>query len=176
MADVYGSPYLPSFVRNQPKIVDPSPATALQALPTRACQITSVNGWVGARSHAGMLTNGSSEIVAESDPNVPRVYVIVVDQNGQQYVQGFKLIPEEEPKPITMDDLNDKMNKVLDRLNQLEEERKMNHDQSNFRDAGQNKPGSGNGNTVSRSPQNSQRPAGSAVQNGGNKPAGEAND
>lgn len=176
MPDVYGNPYLPSFVRNQPKLADPAPVMPMQTLPTKACQITSVNGFAGARAHAGMLTNGSSEIVAESDQNIPRVYVIVVDQNGQQYVQGFRLIPEEEPKPVTMDDLNEKMNKVLERLTQLEEERMTNNDQSGFRASGQNKPNSGNGNAVSRGSQVSQRPAGGSVQNGGNKSTGEAND
>ena len=176
MADVYGNPYLPSFVRNQPKMADPVPVMPMQALPTKACQIVSVNGFEGARAHARSLTNGSSEIAADSDPNTARVYVIVVDQNGQQYIQGFDLTPVQEPKPITMDDLNDKMNKVLERLNQLEEERMMKNDQSGFRASGQNKPANSNGSGVSRSAQNVQRPAGSTVQAGGNKPSGETDD
>ena len=137
MSDLYGNPYLPPFVRNQPKVADP----AFQpVLPTKASQINSVNGFAGAHQYVAGLTNGSSEIVAEADPNVSRVYVVVVDQNGQRYVQGFRLIPEEEPKPITMDDLNEKMNTVLDRLNQLEAERKTVDAKPNFRNAEQSKP------------------------------------
>ena len=176
MADMYGSPYLPSFVRNQPKMVDPTLSAQVPTLPTRSCQIKSVDGYAGAREHAGTLTNGSSEIVAELNPNIPRVYVVVVDQNGQKYVQGFGLIPEEEPKPITMDDLNDKMNKVLERLNQLEEERVTDSAQSGFRASWKNKSDVGNGDQISRSSQNGQRPTGSSVSNGGNRSASEAND
>lgn len=124
MPDVYGNPYLPSFVRNQPSMANPVPGVPSPVLPTKASQINSVQGFDGAHKYVAGLLNGSSEILAESDPNVSRVYVVAVDQNGQRYVQGFRLIPEEEPKPVTMDDLNDKMNRVLSRLDQLEAERK----------------------------------------------------
>lgn len=176
MADVYGNPYLPSFIRNQPKMTDPVPVMPMQALPTKACQITSVEGFAGARAHAGSLTNGSSEIVAESNQDLARVYVVVVGQNGQQYVQGFDLVPVQEPKAVTMDDLNEKMNKVLERLNQLEEERAMNNDQPGYRASVQGKPATGSGGGASRNAQNGQRPAGNAVQTGGNKPSGETDD
>lgn len=123
MPDVYGNPYLPSFVRNQPNMANPVPGAVAPVLPTKASQINSVQGFDGAHKYAAGLLNGSSEILAESDPNLPRVYVVAVDQNGQKYVQGFRLVPEEEPKPVTMDDLNDKMNAVLERLGRLEAER-----------------------------------------------------
>ena len=143
MSDPYGNPYLPPFVRNQPRVADP--AFQPPVLPTKMAQITSVNGFAGAHQYAAGLANGSSEIIADADPNVPRVYVVVVDQNGQRYVQGFNLVPEEEPKPITMDDLNGKMNTILDRLNRLEEERKAGNDKSDFRNAEQGKPSSADG-------------------------------
>ena len=140
MPDVYGNPYLPSFVRNQPTMANPVPGVTSPVLPTKVNQITSVQGFAGAHQYAANLANGSSEILAETDQNTPRIYVVVVDQNGQRYVQGFRLTPEEEPKPVTMDDLNSKMYVVLDRLGQLEQERMMRHDKSDFRNAGQGKP------------------------------------
>lgn len=140
MPDVYGNPYLPPFVRNQPKMADPVPSIQTPILPTKVSQIVTVQGFDGARQHASTLTNGSSELVAESDPNVSRVYAIVVDQNGQRYVQGFRLVPEEEPKKVTMDDLNDKMNVVLERLGRLESERGVVNDKPDLGNAQQSKP------------------------------------
>ena len=138
MADVFGNPYLPSFVRSQPKAADPMPFQQ-PALPVKTCQIQSVAGFQGARQHASKLTNGSSELVADIDQNLSRIYAVVIDQNGQQFIQGFDLIPVEEPKPVTIDDLNDKMNKVLERLNQLEE-RKMTEFESDNILTGSGKP------------------------------------
>ena len=176
MADVYGNPYLPSFVRNQPKMGNPVSYTPGSVLPTKAVQITSVQGFAGARQHVASLTPGSSEILAESDKDLARIYVTAVDQNGQQYVQGFNLIPVEEPKPVTMDDLNDKMNKVLNRLEQLEQERMTAYDQSVFRRAGQDKPASGNAVPSSRGAQSSTGSDSRALQNGGNKSSNETGD
>lgn len=68
------------------------------------------------------LANGASEILAEEDPNMARIYICAKDANGQMFVQGFDLSPVEEPKPITMDDINSKMNRILERLDKLEVE------------------------------------------------------
>ena len=176
MDNAYGNPYLPPFVRNQPKVADPIPGIQAPVLPTKMHQITSVQGFSGAHQYAASLANGSSEILAESDPNTPRIYVAVVDQNGQRYVQGFRLTPEEEPKPVTMDDLNSKMNEVLERLGQLEAERKTGHDKSNFRSSGEIKSANGNGNGFNRNSQGIQRPVGSPLPAGTDESSGKTND
>jgi hypothetical protein len=176
MADVYGNPYLPSFVRNQPKMTNPTYYNPGGVLPTKAAQITSVQGFAGARQHVANLTPGSSEIIAESDKDLARVYVTAVDQNGQPYVQGFDLIPVEEPKAVTMDDLNEKMNKVLNRLDQPEQERMAAYDQPVFRHAGQDKPAGGNAVPSSRGAQSGTGSDSRALQNGGNKSSDETGD
>lgn len=99
---------------------------------TRMNQIQSVAGFDGARNHARTLTNGSSEIVSDSDPNLARIYIVAMDHNGSPIVQGFNLIPVEEPKPVTIDDLNDKMNILIERLDQLEREKVKKDDKSDF--------------------------------------------
>lgn len=170
MADLYGNPYLPSFVRNQPKMADPALNMPQTVLPTRATQINTAQGFAGARQYAMNLTNGSSEIIAEADPNIARVYVIAVDQNGQRYVRGFRLIEEEEPKPITMDDLNLKMNEVLERLNHLEEEKVTANGQSNHRNAWANKPVSKHIAADDRNAANGKRSGGGTEPNGNVEP------
>ena len=125
MADLvnpYANPYLPSFVNQRPRMNDPIMSTQTPFQTTSFNQIHSVKGFEGADAY--QLANGASEILAESDPNMARIYVVAKDANGQALVQGFDLIPVERPKPITMDDLSSKMNTILDRLDKLEGERK----------------------------------------------------
>jgi len=127
MADLvnpYANPYLPSFVNQRP-VVNQQPVS----IPTPQMnysginfgQIHSVKGFEGADAYN--LANGASEILAEEDPNLARVYVVAKDNNGQMFVQGFDLIPVERPKPITMGDLSTQMNQILERLNKLEGEK-----------------------------------------------------
>lgn len=125
MADIvnpYANPYLPSFVNQRPRI-NGEPTNQMLTFGATFSQIHSVNGFDGARNYANGLSNGSSEIVSESDPETARIYVVAKDQNGQVFMQPFRLIAEEEPKPVTMDDLNSKMSELLERMNRLEEER-----------------------------------------------------
>ena len=131
MADLvnpFANPYLPSFVNQRPRIngmqlPSPAPSVTVPNNPVYS-QIRSANGFDGARSYAANnLMPGSSDIIAESDPNMARVFIVAKDQGGQVIVEGYRLIREEEPKPITMDDLNSKMSELLDRMNKLEEER-----------------------------------------------------
>ena len=126
MADIinpYANPYLPSFVNQRPRINDNRSPMTTPVFGTSYSQIHPVSGFDGARNYAANLANGSSEIVPESDPEIARVYIVAKDQNGQVLMQPFRLIPEEEPKPVTMDDLNSKMSELLERMNKLEEER-----------------------------------------------------
>ena len=124
MADLvnpYANPYLPSFVNQRPRINDFKPVVPTVTMPSYS-QIQSVNGYSGAREYAlNNLAPGSSAIIAESDPNTARVYIVAKDQTGQPIVEGYSLIHEEEPKPVTMDDLSAKMSELLDRMNKLEE-------------------------------------------------------
>ena len=126
MADLvnpYANPYLPSFVNQRPKINDPSMAPTVAGYQSASfSQIHSVKGFEGAENYN--LANGASEILAESDPNMARIYVVAKDANGQMFVQGFNLTPVERPKPVTMDDLSSQMNRILDRLEKLEGERR----------------------------------------------------
>lgn len=112
------NPYLPSFANQRPRINDVV-TPQIPAQPNYST-IHYVNGYEGARGYS--LAAGASEILAESDPNVARIYVVACDMNGQKLVKGFRLVEEEEPKPITMEDLSNKMNEVLNRLGKLEEE------------------------------------------------------
>lgn len=124
MADLvnpYANPYLPSFVNQRPKINDPSMMPTVAGYQSAVfSQIHSVKGFEGAENYN--LANGASEILAESDPNMARIYVVAKDANGQMLIQGFNLIPVERPKPVTMDDLSSQMNRILDRLEKLEGE------------------------------------------------------
>lgn len=125
MADLvnpYANPYLPSFVNQRPRMNEPMSTPQMNFSGLNFGQIHSVSGFAGARAYN--LANGASEILAESDPNLARVYVVAKDSNGQMFVQGFNLIPVEEPKPVTMDDLSNTMSQILDRLNKLEEGQK----------------------------------------------------
>ena len=126
MADLvnpYSNPYLPSFVSQRPKVMEPQsmPTPQMTYSGVSYSQIHSVKGFEGARAYS--LANGASEILAEDDPNLARVYIVAKDANGQTYLQGFDLIPVIEPKPITMDDLSSTMNQILERLNKLEGDR-----------------------------------------------------
>lgn len=124
MINPYANPYLPSFISQRPRINDPVKIpTAVPNYNSTFSQIHSVNGFEGARNYASGLSLGSSEIVSESDPETARIYIVAKDQNGQIFMQPFKLIAEEEPKPVTMDDLNQKMSELLERMNKLEEDR-----------------------------------------------------
>ena len=137
MADLvnpYANPYLPAFVNQRPRIDNsiPQPMTPAISSPSFT-QIRSASGFEGARSHAmNRMLPGSSDILAEADANIPRIYFVAKDQDNQVIVEGYRLIKEEEPKPVTMDDLNAKMSELLDRMNKLEEENRNG-----------NKPGSG---------------------------------
>ena len=123
MADLvnpYANPYLPSFVNQRPTINNQQPLPS--PVPSMSFnQIHSVKGFEGARGYN--LANGASEILADDDPNLARVYICAKDANGQLFLQGFDLVPVEEPKPVTMDDINSKMNRILERLDKLEVER-----------------------------------------------------
>ena len=127
MADLvnpYANPYLPSFVNQRPVISNPSnslPTPQMTYSGINYGQIHSVKGFDGARAYN--LANGASEILAEEDPNMARVYVCSKDANGQLFMKGYDLVEVEEPKPITMDDINSKMNRILERLDKLEVER-----------------------------------------------------
>ena len=163
MADLvnpYANPYLPSFVNQRPRINDIKPIPTV-SMPSYT-QIRSVNGYSGAREYiANNLTPGSSDIVAESDPNTARVYIVAKDQNGQPIVEGYTLIHEEEPKPVTMDDLNAKMSELLNRMNRLEEQ---NNAESNSESSRKNIPASpSNAKSQSSSPRNYQPPGDSTA-------------
>ena len=125
MADLmnpYANPYLPSFVNQRPRMNDAKPVTQFPVTTPSYVQIRSVNGYPGARSYAeNTLAPGSSDIIAEGDPSIPRVYIVAKDSTGQSIVEGYRLIHEDEPKPITMDDLNAKMTELLERMNKLED-------------------------------------------------------
>lgn len=120
LVNPYANPYLPTFANQRPRINDTKPVQP-QYIPTQYSQIHPVNGFDGARSYASNLAPGSSEIVSESDPNIARVYIVAKDMTGQIIVEGYSIFHEEEPKPVTMDDLNSKINELLDRIDKLEE-------------------------------------------------------
>ena len=136
MADLvnpYANPYLPSFVNQRPRVNNMNvPLQISQPAPAAVfTQIRSVHGFDGARNYAANnLLPGSSDIIAENDPDTMRIYIVAKDQNNQTIIEGYRLIREEEPKPVTMDDLNTKMSELLDRMNKLEEER--NNDKSSI--------------------------------------------
>ena len=119
----FDNPYLPSFASQRPR-VEPVKTPPQLSIPgaMNYSQIQPVNGFAGARAFASNLAIGSSAIIAESDPNLARVYVVAKDANGQIIVEGYRMIPDEEPKPVTMDDLSVQMNEILNRLNKLEED------------------------------------------------------
>lgn len=145
MADLvnpYANPYLPSFVNQRPVMNSQQPT--IQPAMASYNQIHSVKGFEGADAHVRGLANGASEIIAEDDPNLARVYIVAKDSTGQSYVQGYNLIPIERPKPVTMDDLSSTMNQILDRLNKLEGE-KANGDQSVHNSSWKNAKQSGSG-------------------------------
>lgn len=131
MADLvnpYANPYLPSFVNQRPRMNDMKPPTQMPQMPQlnmaqqSYTQIRSVNGYEGARAYvSGNLAPGASDILAESDPNIPRIYITAKDSAGQIIVEGYRLIHEEEPKPVTMEDLNSKISELLERMNRMEE-------------------------------------------------------
>ena len=134
----YANPYLPAFVNQRPRINDIGGIKPIMN-QLRYTQIDSVNGFGGAREFVqNNLAPGASGIVAEADPNTARIYICAKDSTGQIYVEGYRLIHEDEPKPVTMDDLNAKMSELLDRMNKLEEER--NDDQSGGRSVWKNGP------------------------------------
>lgn len=156
MADLvnpYANPYLPSFVNQRPSLNSQAPLSVPTAMANYS-QIHSVKGFDGAEAYCSKLANGASEIVAEEDPNLARIYILAKDANGQMFIQAHDMsAPVERPKPITMDDLSLKMSQILDRLNKLEGEKEY-VDQpvraSSWKDAKQSggtgaQPGSRNG-------------------------------
>ena len=125
MADIinpYANPYLPAFAANRPRIENQSavqkPSMSVGGLVYK--QIQPVNGFEGADAYAQTLAAGSSDICSESDPSIPRVYIVAKDANGQCFVQGCDMTLVDRPKPVTMDDLNAKMSELIDRVKKLE--------------------------------------------------------
>ena len=117
----YADPYVPGFVGQRPRI-QPAPATASRYNPNVYGQIQPVAGFDGARDFAtNRLSPNSSAIIAESDPNLARIYVVAKDQNGGILVTGYDLKPIVEPKPITMQDISAQLNDIQSRLMKLEE-------------------------------------------------------
>ena len=170
LTNPYANPYLPSFVSQRPVVGNPAPANNLPTPQMNYSgiqfgQIHPVKGFEGADAYAVNLANGASEILAEEDPNLARIYVTAKDNNGKTFVQGFDLTPVPRPKAVTMDDLNSKMNQLLDRMSKLEEE-KANGDQSvsnaSWRNAG--KPANSGIQSAGRNSQNV------SESGGGNKP------
>ena len=154
MADIvnpYANPYLPSFVSQRPTINNPTPQMNFSGI--QFGQIHSVNGFEGARAYANNLANGSSEIIADGDPNVARAYIVAKDSNGQVFVQGF--IPIEEPKPVTVDELNEKMNAILEKLNKLEENKPDDQSIRSTPCKGQKQPGNEGSQSSNRSSKSS---------------------
>lgn len=143
MADIvnpYANPYLPSFVSQRPRMAEPTTMTPTFGVQTQQYgTIHQVNGFQGARDYAKSLLPGNSEIVAESDPNLSRIYIVAKDQNQQIYMEAYNLTPEVEPKAVTMEDLSAQMNELLGRMNRLEEDKR--NDQSNHGAAWKNKSG-----------------------------------
>ena len=156
MADLvnpYANPYLPSFVNQRPVINNQSsslPTPQMNYSGMNFGQIHSVRGIEGADAYN--LANGCSEIIAEEDPNLARIYIVAKDANGQMLVQGFDLIPVERPKKVTMDDLSSTMTQILDRLNKLEED-KANGNQS-VSNASWKRPGNAGNRTAGTNGQN----------------------
>ena len=164
LVNPYANPYLPSFVNQRPVIGNPVPGNNLPTPQMNYSgvqfgQIHSVNGFDGARAHANNLVNGASEIVAEGDPNLSRCYIVAKDANGQIYVQGGNFVPIEEPKPVTVDELNDKMNAILEKLNKLEEEKANDQSVRNASWKGQKQSGNAGAQSGNRNSQNGSEPS-----------------
>ena len=89
------NPYLPPLAANRPRMEPPRQIQTPQiSIPgsLNYSQIQPVSGFDGARAFANGLAIGSSAIIAESDPNIARVYIVAKDANGQTIVEGYKLI------------------------------------------------------------------------------------
>ncbi len=120
MGNVYGDPYVPDFAKQRPRIQQQMSAPVIGRMIYD--QIQSVTGFEGAREFANTrLGNGASCIIAESDPNIARIYVIAKDQNGSIILSGYDLSPVEEPKPITMQDISTQLSDIQNRITKLEE-------------------------------------------------------
>ena len=118
----YDNPYLPSFVRQWPRVHDTNNLRQISSSMLNYGQIRPVSGFSGAREYATTeLAAGASCIVVDSDPNLARIYMTAKDTNNQILISGFDLVPIEEPKPITMESIDSKLNGLLDRLTKLEE-------------------------------------------------------
>lgn len=168
MADLvnpYANPYLPSFANQRPVINNPQvpnfQTPQMNYSGIQFGQIHSVNGFDGARAHANSLANGASEIVAEGDPGLSRCYIVAKDANGQIYVQGGNFVPIEEPKPVTVDDLNSKMNMILEELNKLKEEKANDQSVRNAPWKGQKQSGNAGAQPGNRNGGNVSEPSGS---------------
>lgn len=120
MGNVYGDPYVPDFAKQRPRIQQQTSAPVIGRMIYD--QIQSVTGFDGAREFANTrLGNGASCIIAESDPNAARIYIVAKDQNGSIILSGYNLIPVEEPKPITMQDISAQLADIQNRITKLEE-------------------------------------------------------
>ena len=110
MADLvnpYANPYLPAFVNQRPRIDNsiPQPMTPAISSPSFT-QIRSASGFEGARSHAmNRMLPGSSDILAEADANIPRIYFVAKDQDNQVIVEEGAVIGEnKKDAPLTVID------------------------------------------------------------------------
>ena len=118
----YNNPYLPSFVSQRPRMYDnPTPRPVSSGMLNYG-QIKPVSGFAGAREYAtNELAMGASAIVVESNPDMARVYITAKGGDNQITVSGFDLVPVPEPKPVTIEDVNEKLNRLMDRFDKLEE-------------------------------------------------------
>lgn len=118
MGNVYGNPYEPDYVKQRPRFQQPQKVFNNMIYD----QIQTVQGFDAARDFASnCLAAGASYIIAEGDPNIARIYMVSKDHNGVPSVSAFKLIPEEEPKQPTMQDLSNMLQDIQNRINKLEE-------------------------------------------------------
>lgn len=118
MANVYGNPYEPDFAKQRPRFQPPQKVFKTMIYD----QIQTVQGFDGARDFAtNCLGPGASYIIADGDPNIARIYVISKDQASAISVSAFKLIPEEEPKQPTLQDISNLLENISGRLSKLEE-------------------------------------------------------
>lgn len=77
-------------------------------------QIIQVNGEESARQYQ-MPPNSSTLLL---DANEPIVYVVVSDGAGYKTVTPYEVKPYERPKPIDMNAVMERLNRIEERLNE----------------------------------------------------------